>query len=336
MTPMTLIVAGPAGACDARCDRRGRPVPGPVELAAARTRRCATAPRPRSTRSGAWSAVARCDAAATRRDARAPSRSSSDAGRSKTATASAPSWSSSARSGSPARPQRSAPTDTSAAASCASDRHASDARSSSLAATQRRHHRCAVAGETELSAAAARNEHPLSIKRTNCKRPASPSLHLRSSTSGLLRQGQSSLTAPSVGGRTSPSTVHYVPAEGRPAGALRRSNACIVRSSPSARATSARHPSAARCRARVEGGALDLAGPLGLEAGLEPEQPRELVDGRLHPGPDVVGAGEVRLRRSAAVRPRCRRRRRSRGSARRRRTPSRCARRWRPRFRRWR
>ena len=64
----------------------------------------------------------------------------------------------------------------------------SDARSASLAARQRCHHRCAVAGATLRAAAAALSVDPLSINITSSRRPCSPSLHLRSSMSGLLRR----------------------------------------------------------------------------------------------------------------------------------------------------
>ena len=59
-------------------------------------------------------------------------------------------------------------------------------------------------------AAACPERRPLLDQLTSSRRPCSPSLHLRSSMSGLLRRCLSSLTAPSVGGRTPPSTVHEV------------------------------------------------------------------------------------------------------------------------------
>jgi len=47
----------------------------------------------------------------------------------------------------------------------------------------------------ELTIGADLNEHPPSINKTNCNRPANPSLHLPSSMSGPLpRSCQSSLT----------------------------------------------------------------------------------------------------------------------------------------------
>ena len=91
-------------------------------------------------------------------------------------------------SGSPAPPRRSAPTDTTAAArrACA-DTPATPAQPR-LAARQRCHHRCAVAGATLRAAAAALNDAPALDQPHQLKRPCSPSLHLRSSMSGLLRR----------------------------------------------------------------------------------------------------------------------------------------------------
>ena len=83
-------------------------------------------------------------------------------------------------------------------------KHARDMRSASLADRHRCHQRCAVAGETELCAAADRSGAPSSINPINRKRPPTPSLHLPSSTSGPPRMGQSSLTAPSIEDRTFP------------------------------------------------------------------------------------------------------------------------------------
>ena len=67
-------------------------------------------------------------------------------------------------------------------------RHALDVRSSSHADFQRCHHRCAVAGATLRAAAAALSVEPCSTNNTSSSLPCSPSLHLRSSMSGLLRR----------------------------------------------------------------------------------------------------------------------------------------------------
>ena len=96
-----------------------RPVPGPIELGQARRRRCAAARRPRSTRSGGWSADARCAGGATRRDAPGPCRSSSDAGRSDELQLHRPPVGLLARHQDRGWRRRSAPTDTTAAASSA-------------------------------------------------------------------------------------------------------------------------------------------------------------------------------------------------------------------------
>ena len=166
-----------------------RPVARAGRTSAARRRRCAAAPRPRPTHSGAWSAALAAPRAATRRDACStfqivercrpvrelqPHRPPVRLAR--------------AHRGSPAPARRSTPTDTTAAPAAASRKHALDARSAGSAARQRCHHRCAVAGATLRAAAAALSVDPRSINVTSSRRPCSPSLHLPSSMSGLLRR----------------------------------------------------------------------------------------------------------------------------------------------------
>ncbi len=81
-------------------------------------------------------------------------------------------------------------------------RHSRVARSASLAARQRCHQRCAVAGATTQGRRGGPSLAPSSISRTSARRPASPSLHATGRLiAPALLGAQSSRRAPSARGR---------------------------------------------------------------------------------------------------------------------------------------
>ena len=196
-----------AGAARLRCCSRaiaGRPMPGPIELRQLRRRRCAAARRPRPIHSARASGARSSAAGASSHGAPGPSRSSSGAGRSGTAAASAPVRLRPRLQDRLLRPRRSAPKDTTA-----DRRPRAQTRPRrplcSRRLRQRCHHRCAVAGATPRAAAAALNVAPCSISSTSSKRPP-----VRACTYGPPCPAPFGdavvVTAPSVGGRTTPQT----------------------------------------------------------------------------------------------------------------------------------